>query len=318
MLFSNNIMRLGRVVNKKNIIKYLLIFTVIFFIGKSFYNNYEKITEFDYSINYFYLLIATIFLIYSNIFPVFVWKFLIEKLGGNLNINQALRIWFLANTGRYLPGKIWSQAGIVILGEKEGVKKSISMQSLIYSQFYSILVGLFIVTVVFKNFLRENEYLNIPDFAIYLILIITSVIVFNPVILNKILNFLVVKILKRDKLKENENNLLNRKDIFIFVILQFINWANIGFTFLIFTVAFNGDFNLLFNNPEYIFIFPAAWTLGLLAVFTPGGIGVREGVLILFLTSILGPELALVLPWINRIWVTAIEFLFAIFFYFKK
>ncbi len=304
--------------NIKNIIKYTLIVLVIFFIGKSFYINFDKISTFDYSVNYFYLSIATIFLIYTNIFPVFVWRFLIQKLGGELSKKQAMRIWFLANTGRYLPGKIWSQAGIVILGEKEGIKKSISVQSLIYSQFYSILVGLFIVMVVFKNYLKDNGYLNTPDFTFYLILIITSIIVFNPKILNKILNLLLVKILKRDKLNENENNLLNRKDIYLFVILQLINWINIGFTFYLFTIVFTGNFNIILDSPEFLFIFPAAWTLGLLAVFTPGGIGVREGVLILFLTSILGPELALVLPWINRIWVTAIEFLFAVVFYFRK
>jgi len=304
--------------NYKKSFKYILILLVIFFISKSIYTNFENITNFDYSVNYFYLTIATIFLIYANIFPVFVWRFLIQKLGGELSKKQAMRIWFLANTGRYLPGKIWSQAGIVILGEKEGIKKSISVQSLIYSQFYSILVGLFIVMIVFKNYLKDNGYLNIPDISLYIILIITSIVVFNPKILNKILNFLLVKFLKRDKLNEKENNLLNRKDILLFVMLQLINWINIGFTFYLFTVAFTGNFNLIFDSPEFLFIFPAAWTLGLLAVFTPGGIGVREGILILFLTSILGPELALVLPWINRIWVTAVEFIFAVIFYFRK
>ena len=302
----------------KKILQYILITTIIFFIGKSFYINYEKISIFDYTLNYFYLFIATIFLIYSNIFPVFVWKFLIKKLGGKLNRNQALKIWFLANTGRYLPGKIWSQAGIIILAEKEGIKKNISVQSLIYSQFYSILVGLFIVMIVFKNYLKENGYLEIPDSTIYIILIITSIIVFNPKILNSVLNLFLIKIFKKNKLKDNEDILLKKKDIFLFVCLQFINWLNIGFTFYLFTIAFTGDFSLIFNNPKYLLILPAAWTLGLLAIFTPGGIGVREGILILFLTSIIGPELALILPWLNRIWITAIEFLFAIVFYFKK
>ncbi len=304
--------------NNKNIIKYVLILIVVFFIGKSFYTNFDNISNFDYSVNYFYLALATIFLIYSNIFPVYVWKFLIQKLGGKLSPKQAMRIWFLANTGRYLPGKIWSQAGIVLLGEKEGVKKSISVQSLIYSQFYSILVGLFIVMVVFKNYLKESGFLDIPNTSLYIIILIISIIVFNPKILNFILNFLLVKVLKREKLENSENSLLKRKDIILFVVLQLINWINIGFTFYLFTVAFTGNWNLIIESPEFIFIFPAAWTLGLLAVFTPGGIGVREGILILFLTSILGPELALVLPWINRIWVTGIEFLFAVVFYFKK
>ena len=304
--------------NNKKILKYILILIVLFFIGKSFYTNFDNISNFDYSINYYYLSLATLFLIYANIFPVFVWRFLIHKLGGKLSPKQAMRIWFLANTGRYLPGKIWSQAGIVLLGEKEGVKKSISVQSLIYSQFYSILVGLFIVMVVFKNYLKDSGFLDIPNSSLYIIILIISIIVFNPKILNFILNFLLVKFLKREKLGNSDNNLLKRKDIILFVILQLINWINIGFTFYLFTVAFTGSWNLIIDSPEFIFIFPAAWTLGLIAIFTPGGIGVREGVLILFLTSILGPELALVLPWINRIWVTAIEFLFAVIFYFKK
>jgi uncharacterized membrane protein YbhN (UPF0104 family) len=50
-----------------------------------------------------------------------------------------------------------------------------------------------------------------------------------------------------------------------------------------------------------------AWVAGFLAVTVPGGIGVREGVLIVLLGPLLGAETAAVIAATHRVFLTALE-----------
>lgn len=52
----------------------------------------------------------------------------------------------------------------------------------------------------------------------------------------------------------------------------------------------------------------AAWLLGFVSLLTPGGIGVREGVMALLLTPLLGPAKAAVMPLVARLSWTVAEF----------
>lgn len=53
-----------------------------------------------------------------------------------------------------------------------------------------------------------------------------------------------------------------------------------------------------------------ASALSLLAVFAPGGLGVREGVLAGLLSIVTGPEIAIVYALVSRIWSVAVDLLF--------
>src|SRR2546428_7042068 len=44
--------------------------------------------------------------------------------GQRLPYTAAARAWTLSNLGRYIPGKVWSVAGLVVLAERAGVRRS--------------------------------------------------------------------------------------------------------------------------------------------------------------------------------------------------
>lgn len=50
------------------------------------------------------------------------WRRILLGWGQSLGYGAATRIWFLANLGRYVPGKVWSVAGMVVLAQREGVE----------------------------------------------------------------------------------------------------------------------------------------------------------------------------------------------------
>jgi len=296
----------------KTLLKYLLLVLVLFFIVKKITSSYQEIKEFDFGhLNYYYLTLATICLIYANIFPVFAWKYLLGCLGGEISAKRAMRTWFVANAGRYLPGKVWQIAGIVYLCEQEGISRKISLQSMIYSQFTASYLGLLFLFVLFRDMLATKIGGIYPDLIFYAVLA-ASLVIFIPGILKGGLNYLLT-LLRKSPLEHD----LSFRQILSYVFLQLVNWLNIGLTFYLFVLAFKSL--SLQQHPQIVFILPAAWTVGLLAVFVPGGIGVREGVLTMFLGGVTGPALAVVIPWIHRIWATVIEAVFAVVFYcFKK
>jgi len=54
-----------------------------------------------------------------------------------------------------------------------------------------------------------------------------------------------------------------------------------------------------------------AGVAGLLAIFAPAGLGVREGVLMIILPGVIGTEAAIVVSLASRIWFTAAELICA-------
>jgi hypothetical protein len=59
--------------------------------------------------------------------------------------------------------------------------------------------------------------------------------------------------------------------------------------------------------PAFAGIFAGAWVLGFLSFLAPGGLGVREGILVYLLGFHLPSHVAIVVTLLSRLWVTAAE-----------
>ena len=52
------------------------------------------------------------------------WRRVLAGWDQRLAYGRAARIWLLVNLGRYVPGKVWSVAGLVVLAQRAGVDAS--------------------------------------------------------------------------------------------------------------------------------------------------------------------------------------------------
>jgi hypothetical protein len=50
------------------------------------------------------------------------WRRILAGWAQHLPYGRVARIWLLANLGRYVPGKVWSFAGLIVLARREGVE----------------------------------------------------------------------------------------------------------------------------------------------------------------------------------------------------
>src|SRR3989442_3452087 len=53
--------------------------------------------------------------------PIESWRRILAGWGQRIAFGPAARTWSVANLGRYVPGKVWSVAGLVVLAQRAGV-----------------------------------------------------------------------------------------------------------------------------------------------------------------------------------------------------
>ena len=226
--------------------------------------------------NYYYLVLSIVFVLAGFLFDAISWyKILIYK-GFKVNILQAVTSMGLSVFGKYIPGKIWIVLGrsAYIAKNNGGSEKELGSISLI-AQFLSLwtgaIVGFFVLVV-----------LPVQKSYPLIILTIIGIALFTAVLylryIHDFFDYLIKKIFKSDFLIPR---LLFNESLKI-IPWYFINWIcwSAGFYFLVNSLTIE-EVSILTG-----FSFPLAATVGLIAVFVPGGLGVREsiitGILVLF------------------------------------
>lgn len=290
-----------------NILKTILFLAVLWFLFKSISVNFNKIKDINYSSydpKYMFFSIITLFV--SLVYPVFVWKFLISSMGEKINTLSALRIWFISNLGRYIPGKVFQVAGLVYLTGCEGISRSKAVQSVLYSQITANGLGLFMGLGLLT--LSKSGGSFPAHFHVILILIALFItVLWFPTLFLRSSNFMLKK-MNKELIRQS----VSQKNYVIYLILQLINWTLMSLAFL-FLVSSYTNISVV-RDPVLMFILPLSWTIGLLAFFAPGGVGVREGAMSYWLSMFIPVQYALVLPWIYRLLNTIVEVILTVIF----
>ncbi len=96
----------------------------------------------------------------------------------------------------------------------------------------------------------------------------------------------------------------------------FISWLMFGAAFWLFVIAVTGNRTL---NPFFLAgAYAVAYVLGFLAFFVPGGLGVREGLLSVLLSTAMPMGVSLLIAFLLRLLVTLIELICVSVLFFRK
>jgi len=87
-------------------------------------------------------------------------------------------------------------------------------------------------------------------------------------------------------------------------------WIAYGVAFWLFGLALLGDAAPSVLPAAAVFI--GSYVAGIIAVFAPGGLGVREAAMVILLSPVTGPAPALLLAIASRLWLVALEILTAL------
>ncbi len=203
---------------------------------------------------------------------------------------------------KYIPGKLWVIIGKAAYLKERYAKSFINLTS--FSFFYQ-LISLFSATVVSIGVV----YFFDKTWFWLLVAVLCCFLVFFTVLYKPALR-VVSRLLGFVFRKDIRLPVVQKRVTFKVFLLSLSNW-------IIWSISFY--FFLLSTLPaDYVslamgFLFPVSAVAGIIVVIAPGGLGIREGLLVIGLTSFgIQPKEAAAVAFISRLWFLAGEFLFFI------
>ncbi len=219
------------------------------------------------------------------------WRRVLAGWAQRLSYGRAARIWLLVNLGRYVPGKVWSVAGLIVLAQRAGVAAWAAGASAFAIQ--AVALGTAVPVVAAATPGAESPlrlataaavavatiaFLAWERGARWLAGIAGLVEGFQPLPLAAVAESAA---------------------------LMLAGWLAYGLAFWLLArgLGLPGALPL----PTAAGVFALGYILGLLALFAPGGVGVRELVFIGLLTPTLGSGGAVALSVGSRVLLTLCE-----------
>lgn len=281
-----------------------LIGIIFYFLGRGLLANWSQVKEYEWEFDYFLLGISFVLIILTYLAWVEIWRKLLKRSGHILNFKKMFKIWFLANLGKYLPGKVWAFLGMLYLLEKEGVAKSKGLSVAILAQALSVLSGLLVALLFLRYSYYQRFFAQSPGVTVVILLVLVgiAVLVFYPKLLEGIIN-LALRILKKETIILN----LKAKNILFILLLYCGSWFLSGFVFWVFIKSITPVSLGIYLSLTGAFA--GSFSLGFLAFFAPGGIGVREGILVVLLSNFFPTPVAILISLLSRVWITLAEVL---------
>jgi hypothetical protein len=229
------------------------------------------------------------------------------SLGREVSNAKAFKIAYLANLGRYIPGKIWQMFGMIYLAKKEGITEEEAVTSFGLSQIFAIPSGL-LSGIVFlsvqpgsfqKEFGLQSYATGLLVAVAALIFLVSLLVIFAPRSMEKILNRLL-RLLRRREVSLKINKSLATAIYGGY----FLAWSLYGVSFWIFLKGITTTQTPLLPA---IGLFVMAYQIGYLMLFAPGGVGPREAMMTVFLTPWFGQAVAAAVALASRLWLICAE-----------
>ena len=284
---------------RKKIIKWILqvvlIAVIFYFLARNLYINWNKIVQYDWRINYYFLVFSALLSIGGGFLIALGWNLILRVLGGRLNHRRALKIFFITDLAKYIPGKVWTMVGKVYMCKEEGIPVSVTSTSVVIQPLIQVISGLLVFLLSLPFWTKTSDFMN--NLYFFFPLIPLGLLFLHPAIMTKPLNFVL------RKLKQKPIELKIKYSHILLILLLWCGlWILTGITYYFLIISVH-PFPLS-NLPVTIGIFAIA---GVSQFLTPSGIGVLEGMLTVLLGLYFPMPVAILIALLARVWKTVSE-----------
>ena len=232
------------------------------------------------------------------------WRRILAGWGQHLGYGRAARIWLVVNLGRYVPGKVWSVAGLIVLAQRAGVEPWAASASAFAVQ--AVGLGTAVAVVAGATPSAESP-LRLAAAAL------AAVGTIGFLAWQRGARWLagLVGLVGRGAGGAggtgggSEFKPLPLAAVAESAALTLVSWGSYGLAFWLLARGLGLPGSLPLTTAAGVFAL--GYILGLLALFAPGGVGVRELVFIGLLTPTLGSGGAVALSVGSRVLLTLCE-----------
>ena len=279
----------------------VLLLAVFVAIGVYVYANIEQIKAHPLQYEWKFVAISFLFTTLGQLTGYVLWMRIAVSFGMRTSWPHAGKAWFLSRLGRYIPGKI--SILLIRFDAYEGHSKTKVSAATIIEAFTSLCA----VSFLFLLFAITSTSSVTPSTLSAALLVVVLLALPHPSVMKIILRcarrFLPIPPL---------DSLPRYRDSLGFVAIHLLSMLLHGGALFL---AFNAigfvhvEHYLLITSASFI-----AGLIGMLAVFAPSGIGVREGALFIMLSHVIDPGTLLVGAVLIRLAGVVSELLLSFFF----
>ena len=230
------------------------------------------------------------------------WRIVLAGWGHRLPFRDAARIWTISNLGKYIPGKVWAISAMAVMSEAKGVSPVIAAAASLLITIINTVVGFVVVAAT------GARVLDLPPAAVAAIALAGVAVLLAPPLLPR-LGALAGRRLGREIAIPR----LPMSAVAASALATAAAWVGYGLAFRLFVIGVLGT--APGSLPLYTALFAGSYLVGFVALFAPGGVGVREVVMAAGLTRAgfaTGPAYLVVVA--SRLWLTVLEIAPALLF----
>jgi hypothetical protein len=286
--------------NYKLAFRWMIVLAIFVLLGKMIWSNWNQVKDTPFVLQPFPLVLSSLIFAFSYFIQIWAWYLITLKLKIALSPSETLKTWFYSQLGKYLPGKIWLLLGRIYYYQSRGKsKKSVSVA--LYFEMVTVIIAGGIIFLAALVLFRETRSFYSGKQLLWLVpFFIVAFASAHPRVLQKIMNSVLI-LFRREPISLS----VSYGDILWIVIVCIVAWVIGGIGFYLFVDS------IYPVAPQYILFLTGALaissTLGLIVIFAPSGLGVREGVLVYLLSFMMATPTAVIISILTRIWMTLIE-----------
>ena len=229
------------------------------------------------------------------------WRSLLAGLGSPLPRTVAARVMFVGQLGKYLPGSVWAFVAQVELARDWNVPRSRGAAATLVAIAVTVAVSLAVAAVALP--LSSAEAARRWWWALAAAPVLLACL--HPRVLGWGIGLAARPFARFREVAEAGPLRIGGGSVAASVGWTLVAWVPLGAHVWLLTWAVGG--NALASIGPAVGAYALAWTLGLLVVFAPAGLGVREVVLVVALAPVVDAGAALVVAVLSRLVMTVAD-----------
>jgi hypothetical protein len=274
---------------------------ILGFAARSLVRNWETLRsqELDIRIVPGWLVLSAVVVWAMYAILIVAWRTMLAGWGQRLDGWSAARIWTVSSLGKYLPGKVWAVAGMALMAQRAGIAPWAATGSAVVLQVLAIGTGAAVAGLTGRRALEAAH----PGSQFALVLLVAGAVAGVALLLWPPV---VRRLLQLAAPDAESRGLPPAGGIALGIVANALAWVGYGLALWLLARGLLPD--AVLRPSLAVAVFTASYLAGFLALFAPGGLGVREGLFILMLQGPLGIGAATALAVASRVLLTLTEF----------
>jgi uncharacterized membrane protein YbhN (UPF0104 family) len=274
----------------------LIFGSLIFFVARQ----WNQLPDFDWRFSPGWLAVSVVCVLLFYTLQGELWRVVISSLGEHIDPVPGRAVWGKSLLARYVPTNVLMVVGRVVMAERYGVPKRVTLASIVYELALAVgtavMVGAYFV-------IQLPDLSGQPARYAPLVLIPIVLTLIHPRVFRPLADFALRK-LGREELPR----VLPFRRVVQLCLAYLVTWATVGLGLYAFAAALHPlD---LSDLPYIASSYPVAFCVAVLTFIVPSGIGTRDAALATAMAVVLAGTVATAIAVAFRILQTLIELLY--------